>query len=173
VHSPEIGFDGTSELKVKLDRILVGCDFSPDSDLSFKYALSLTQQFGCELYLAHVLETTIYKDLLRPAKTSGKDQQHPLCSALNEKLKKMIPEEAHSCCSPKTTLLAGQPYDELTKYALTHDIDLIVLGVQGHSLMETMFLGSTADRVLRQAPCPVLSIRPTCSSPWDRFDVVN
>jgi nucleotide-binding universal stress UspA family protein len=173
VHSPEPGFDGTSEQKVKLDRILVGCDFSPDSDLSFQYALSLAQQFGCELHLAHVLETTVYRDLLKPPKTSRKDQQHPLCKELDEKLTEMVPEEAHSCCSPNTTLLAGQPYDELTKYALTHDIDLIVLGVRGHGLMETMFLGSTTDRVLRQAPCPVLSIRPTCPSPWDRSGVMN
>ena len=64
-------------------------------------------------------------------------------------------------CTPKTILLAGHPHEELTKYAVVNEIDLIVLGVRGHSLVETMFVGSTTDRVVREAPCPVLSVRPT------------
>ena len=43
--------------------------------------------------------------------------------------------------TPKTILLAGQPHEELTKYAVVHDIDLIVLGVRGHGLVETLFVG--------------------------------
>ena len=165
VHSPEHGFVSSDDQQIKLDRILVGCDFSPDSDLSFQYALGLAQEFSCELHLTHVLETTIYKNLLKSAKKSVEDQQYAICGELKDKLTKMVPEESHSCCSPSTTLLAGQPFEELTKYAITNNIDLIVLGVRGHSLMETLLLGSTTDRVVRQAPCPVLSVRPACSSP--------
>lgn len=160
VRSPEHDFVSPGSQKVKLDRILVGCDFSPDSNLSFQYALALARQFQCELHLAHVIESTMYKHILKSGPESGQDQ-HALCKELDEKLKDMIPGEAHACCAPRTELLAGQPYEELTKYAVTHNIDLIVLGVRGHSLMETLFLGSTTDRVVRQAPCPVLSVRPT------------
>ena len=56
--------------------------------------------------------------------------------------------------------MAGQPHEELTKYAVVHDVDLIVLGVRGHSLVETLFVGSTTGRVVREAHCPVLSLRP-------------
>ena len=66
--------------------------------------------------------------------------------------------------APKTTFLAGQPQEELVKYAVVNKIDLIVLGVRGHSLMEKLFVGSTTDLVARQAPCPVLSVRPTVPS---------
>ena len=72
----------------------------------------------------------------------------------------MVPEEARTWCNPVTALLAGQPHEELIKYAVVNDIDLIVLGVRGHSLVETLFVGSTTDRVLRRAPCPVLSVQP-------------
>jgi nucleotide-binding universal stress UspA family protein len=166
VRSPEHDFVSPGSQKVKLDRILVGCDFSPDSNLSFQYALALARQFQCELHLAHVIESTIYKHILKSGPERGQDQ-HALFKELDEKLKNMIPGEAHACCAPRTELLAGQPYEELTKYAVTHNIDLIVLGVRGHSLMETLFLGSTTDRVVRQAPCPVLSVRPTGSHPQE------
>jgi nucleotide-binding universal stress UspA family protein len=49
---------------------------------------------------------------------------------------------------------------ELTKYAALNDIDIIVLGVRGHGLAETLLVGSTTDRVVRKASCPVLSVRP-------------
>jgi len=65
---------------------------------------------------------------------------------------------------PQTTLLAGQPQEELMKYAVVNKIDLIVLGVRGHSLIEKWFVGSTTDLVARQAPCPVLSVQPTVQS---------
>ena len=164
VRGPEHDFVRSGSQRVKLDRILVGCDFSPDSNLSFQYALALALEFQCELHLAHVIESTMYRHILKSGPEKGQDQ-HALCKELDEKLKNMIPGEAHACCAPRTELLAGQPYEELTKYAVTHNIDLIVLGVRGHSLMETLLLGSTTDRVVRQAPCPVLSVRPTGSAP--------
>lgn len=72
----------------------------------------------------------------------------------------MVPEDARDWCKPKVTLLGGQPHEELTKYAVVNNLDLIVLGVRGQSLVEKLFVGSTTDRVIRRAPCPVLSVRP-------------
>jgi nucleotide-binding universal stress UspA family protein len=71
----------------------------------------------------------------------------------------MVPEEARAWCTPVPTLLAGAPHEELTKYAVVNDIDLIILGVRGHGLVETVLVGSTTDRVIRRAPCPVLSVQ--------------
>jgi nucleotide-binding universal stress UspA family protein len=48
----------------------------------------------------------------------------------------------------------------LTRYADNNDMDLMVVGVRGHGLVETLFVGSTTDRVARRSPCPVLSVRP-------------
>ena len=146
-------------------RILVGCDFSSDSALALQYGLSLAQEFQSEVHLAHVIEPAVYKDLLKPAIEEKEEFQKDLRKKLREKLTGMVPEEAQNWCTPKITLLAGHPHEELTKYAVVQDIDLIVLGVRGHSLVETLFVGSTTDRVVRQAPCPVLSVRATTRSP--------
>jgi nucleotide-binding universal stress UspA family protein len=86
-----------------------------------------------------------------------------LASDLKEKLSNMVPEEARTWCKPVINLLAGQPHEEITKYALVNSVDLIVLGVRGHTLVETLFVGSTTDRVMRRAHCPVLSVQPAIS----------
>ncbi len=146
--------------EMKLKSILVGCDFSADSDLAVQYGLSLAQEFQTELHLAHVLEPSVYKDMLSHSSAKADPDRKGLQEELTRKLNEMVSEEAKQWCEPQTVLLAGQPSDELTKYALVNKVDLIVLGVRGHSVMETLLVGSTTDRVVRQAPCPVLSVRP-------------
>jgi len=159
VRSPERGFVTPATQAVQLKKILVGCDFSPDSSLAFEYGLSLAQEFQADLHLAHVVEPPLYDDLIKPSETREPFRQR-LQKTVQEKLTAMVPEEARTWCNPVTALLAGQPHEELIKYAVVNDLDLIVLGVRGHSLVETLFVGSTTDRVLRKAPCPVLSVQP-------------
>ena len=146
--------------KISFKRILIGCDFSPDSDLAWEYGLSLAQEFEAELHLAHVLEDKLYRNLLEKDFMSGKISDDVRDQAMG-RLQELIPEEAGLWCSPVTTLLAGQPYEELTKYAVLKRMDLIVLGVRGHSLTEALLVGSTTDRVIRMAACPVLSVSPS------------
>jgi len=160
VRSPEQDLESFLKKEPRLQRILVGCDFSPDSDLAFRYGLSFAQEFQSELHLVHVIEPPAYKNLLKSAAEAGEQVREDLRQPLNERLAAMVPKEAMNWCAPKTTLLAGEPHEELIKYAAIHDIDLIVLGVRGHSLVETLFVGSTTDRVVRQATCPVLAVRP-------------
>jgi len=138
----------------------VGCDFSAHSDLAFQYGLSLAQEFQSDLYLAHVIEPPVYQDLVKSRSGVREEEQQDLRNQLEEKLANMVPEEARSWCTPITVLLAGQPHEELTKYVVVHDIDLIVLGVRGQNLAETLFVGSTTDRVIRNATRPVLSVLP-------------
>ncbi len=160
VRSPGADSQGPAEQGIRYRRILVGCDFSSDSALAFEYGLSLAQEFQAEFHLAHVIEPAVYRDLLKSTTESAEMDQKDLRDQLNEKLIQMVPEEAHACCSVKTVLLAGQPHEELTKYALVQDVDLIVLGVRGRSLVEGLFVGSTTARAVREAPCPILSVRP-------------
>ena len=158
VRSPERGFVTPANQAIQLKKILVGCDFSPDSGLAFEYGLSLAQEFQADLHLAHVVEPPLYDDLINPSE-SGETFRQRLQKTVQEKLSTLVPEEALTWCNPVTALLAGQPHEELIKYAVVNDIDLIVLGVRGHSLVESLFVGSTTDRVLRRAPCPVLSVQ--------------
>lgn len=141
-------------------KILVGCDFSPYSDLAFQYALSLAQEFESEVHLVHVVETPAYKGMMKFSVGQGEDFERALHTQIKEKLSNMIPKECVAWCEPKMILLTGHPYEEIIKHSLLNHVDLIVLGIRGRNLIEALFTGSTTDRVLRQSPCPVLSVCP-------------
>ena len=158
VNSPEHKFVSAADQAIKLEKILVGCDFSPDSGQAFKHALSLAQEFQAELHLAHVIEPPTQPGLHKEDKPVLEEMQQNYQDLLIGKLKEMVPAEARNWCTPQTGLLEGQPYEEIVTYAESKDIDMIVLGVRGHGLVKTLFLGSTTDRVVRRSPCPVLSV---------------
>ncbi|MBU8911813.1 MAG: universal stress protein [Desulfobacterales bacterium] len=148
LHARENYLVSPVEKSIKLNRILVGCDFSQDSKLAFDYALSLAQEFQTQLYLAHVIRPN--EDL---------KEKSNLSSRLEEQLACMVPEESRNWCTPVTIQLEGQPYKELIDFAEQKEVDMIVLGVHGHSLLEQFIVGSTTDRVISQASCPVLVVR--------------
>ncbi len=141
------------------ERILVGCDFSPDSRRALETAFSLAQEFEAELHLVHVIEPFAYRDMLLPESTSNTLKER-ITPEMHQRLKEIAPEEAETWCSVQTACLSGRPHDELIRYGRRRRMDLIVLGVRGRSLMESLMLGSTTDRVIRQADCPVLSVCP-------------
>ena len=158
VRSPERGFVMPADQAITFKRILVGCDFSQNSSLAFQYGLSLAQEFQADLHLVHVVQPPLYDYLKKPGEPK-QDLQRDLGARIKSRLADMVPEEAQTWCKPVTVVLAGQPHEEITKYAMVNDIDLIVLGVRGHSLVESLFVGSTTDRVMRRATCPVLSVQ--------------
>jgi nucleotide-binding universal stress UspA family protein len=158
VRSHEHAFVNQPKQEIKLQKILVGCDFSPDSGQAFAYGLSLAQEFMAELHLAHVIEPPAQPNLIKEEALVPGEIQEEYHDLLIQKLKDMVPDEAANWCTPQTSIMEGQPHDELVKYAHTRDIDMIVLGVRGHGLVKTLFLGSTTDRVIRNSPCPVLSV---------------
>ena len=118
----------------------------------------MAQEFQSELHLVHVVEPTGYKDLFKmPAEPREKFKQD-LYDMIKERLKTMVPEDALNWLTLHTRLLVGKPYAEIIRYTEINDIDLIVLGIRGHGMVEDLLVGSTTDRVIRHAPCPVLSI---------------
>ena len=158
VHSPDKEFISTDDHEVNINRILVGCDFSPDSSLAFEYGLSLAQEFESELHLAHVIESAAYQELQKTDTPVETEIQQEIHGRLIQKLQDMVPEEARNWCKPQTSLIEGRSYEELIKYAEQHDIGMIVLGARGLGLVKSLLLGSTTDRVIRRAPCPILSV---------------
>lgn len=141
-------------------KILIGCDFSVDSGLAFQYGLSLAQEFEAQLHLAHVIEPPVYQDIITSSDVSEESYRAGIAPQLRRKLTQLVPEEARNWCDPITVLLEGKSDEEISRYAELNDIDLIVLGVRGRGLVEHLLVGSTTDRVARQAPCPVLAVRP-------------
>jgi len=160
VRSPDRGFVTPADQAITLKRILVGCDFSPNSSLALQYGLSLAQEFQADLHLVHVMQPP-HDDYLKKPGEAKPDLHRDLGAEIKSRLADIVPEEAQTWCKPVTVLLAGQPHEEITKYAMVNDIDLIVLGVRGYGLVESLFVGSTTDRVMRRASCPVLSVQPS------------
>jgi nucleotide-binding universal stress UspA family protein len=150
------------KLGLKINKILVGCDFSPYSELAFQYGLSLAQEFEAEVHMVHVVEAPIYKGMMQfsPQEKENESFENKLHARIKEKLSSMIPEDSKAWCEPKIILLEGHPHEELIKHADENQIDLIVLGIRGRTLIEALFTGSTTDRALRQSNCPVLSVCP-------------
>ena len=158
LRSPEHDFVKTPDQIIRLKKILVGCDFSPDSGQALNHALSLAQEFEAELHLVNVIEPPAQPNLLKSGPSAIGKIQEDYRNRLTQKLKEMVPEEARNWCAPQTNILEGQPDEALAKYAESNDVDMIVMGIRGHGLVKTLFLGSTTDRVVRRAPCPVLSV---------------
>ena len=144
--------------KFPFKRILVGCDFSPDSNLAFDNSLSMAQEFESELHMVHVVEPSGYKDLFKMPPEQGDKFKKDLYDMIKERLRTMVPDEAMNWLSLQTHLLVGKPHAEIIRYSEINDIDLIVLGIRGHGMVEDILVGSTTDRVIRRSPCPVLSV---------------
>lgn len=151
LHAEEDDGRPRADFEMNLEKILVGCDFSTDSTLAHEYSLSLAQEFQAELHLAHVIKPTDYKE--------NQYNIRELRNKLDSRLQAMVPDECRNWCTPKTALLDGEPYKELMNYAKENEIEMIILGIRGHTLWEKLLVGSTTDRVIRHAPCPVLAVR--------------
>ena len=160
VHGSDNAPPLTKDHEIKFGRILVGCDFSSDSNLALEYGLGLAQEYQADLYLVHVLEPPSYKDLPKSVHGAREEIGKSLHKKLKDQLEELVPEEAYNWCKPKTRLLSGVAQEELVKFANIQDIDLVIMGVRGHSLIESMFVGSTTERVMRKAGCAVMSVRP-------------
>jgi nucleotide-binding universal stress UspA family protein len=159
-HPREREWVGFSTGEIDLNRILVAHDFSSDAEVALNYALSLAQEYQTELHLLHVL-------------TKGEPEEPELAwlqkteSAYTNaarKLQNAIPKEAFLWCRILTEVRWGKAYEEVLAYAKEHEIDLICLGASGSDFALGALFGSSVDRILRQAPCPVLIARPVKQS---------
>lgn len=154
-HPNEFEWAGLSSDEVKIRRVLVATDFSNDSELALQYGLSFAQEHQAELHLMHALPVALSPALAGMPVGIESDFQRAA-----RQLQHTVPDEAHLWCKVVQTVRAGQPYREILAYAEEHDIDLICMGVHGAGFSMRALFGSNADRVLRQAPCPVLITRP-------------
>ena len=140
-------------------QILVGCDFSADSDRAVAFGFSLAQEFEAVIHLVHVVEPFVYRDAMLP-EAMKTEVFSDASSSARQRLEALVPEGARNWCQIEIACETGKPFQVLKSYAESRGIDLIVLGVRGHSLVETLLLGSTTDRVIRGVSCPVLSVCP-------------
>jgi nucleotide-binding universal stress UspA family protein len=140
-------------------RILVATDFSPAAEEAWKTARRLAQSLGAELVLLHVLvEGPLYSE--SPFTGARVREVYASARAWAEKqLEQWAAEAKASGLAVRVDLRSGVPHREIVK-AARNRTDLIVVGSRGLGGVERAMLGSVADRVIRLASCPVLSVRP-------------
>jgi len=157
MHSDERAWVSGSDAKIEIKRVLVAYDFSDYSELALNYGLSFAQEYQSELHLLHVLPPFSVGESEISWYPLGREGTYHKAA---HRLQKAVPAEAHLWCEIKHAVSEGQPYREILNYAEKNSIDLICLGAHGAGFGMRALFGSNVDRVLRQAPCPVLVSRP-------------
>ncbi|HEY7783421.1 MAG TPA: universal stress protein [Pyrinomonadaceae bacterium] len=145
---------------VHIKKVLVAYDFSNDSALALRYGLSIAQEYQSQLHLLHVMADG--KTTEAELSWTSQAQEGPYHEAAR-RLHESVPPEAHLWCQVTHLVREGRPYREIVSYAVEQGIDLICIGASGEGFRLGSVFGSNADRVLRQAPCPVLVVRPSAA----------
>jgi nucleotide-binding universal stress UspA family protein len=141
-------------------RILCGVDFSDASRRAVDYGLSLAQEAKAHVTLLHVVEWLPDESFSKYPQFDVDHYRRTLLTDARAKLEELVPEDARNWCDPDTRLVSGKPYQEILRIAADERSDLIVLGVHGRGPVDRMLFGSTTQAIVRQAACPVLTIRP-------------
>ncbi len=142
-----------------INKILVPIDFSDYSKSSLKYAVNYAKHFNAALILVYVIEPVIYPPDFSMGQiaipTTGLDMD----KRASEELQKLAEKEIPSNVNVKRIIKTGKPFVEIIETAVDEDVDLIIIATHGHSGVEHILFGSTAEKVVRKAPCPVLTLR--------------
>jgi len=139
-------------------KILVPVDFSPSSRKAYSVALKLALTFGGELLVVHVINTRDLEWLAEAVSLKGDALEKALHKRARLKLGSFLSgHPADVKCH--RIILHGSPFSEIIKTSRKEKIDLIVMGRYGGTgELDKIFFGSTAEKVVRMAPCAVLSI---------------
>lgn len=141
------------------DRILTAIDFSENSDYAFSYALTLAKQFQSELTIMHVINEPVDLRGFYVPHISFNQLEKEIEEGAVKMMEKFTHETLEGFTNYKTAIETGTPYEEIIKKADEINASLIVIGTHGRTGLDHMIFGSTAERVVRGATCPVLTIR--------------
>jgi nucleotide-binding universal stress UspA family protein len=144
---------------MNVKKILFSTDFSEGSDNALPYAADMAKHYGAKLYLLHVIQDI--------AEAAGWYVPHVSVDELYKDIEKNAAkemdrygiEELRGLKEIERRIVKGTPYKEILKFAGENKVDIIVIGTYGRKGLDRALFGSTAERVVRDAPCPVLSVR--------------
>lgn len=146
---------------IPIRHILCPTDFSDLSLHALGYARSFAERNNATLHCLHVVDDAYqYMVSMGPDSVPIGPPTEDLIGAAEEQMKRFVADHLSSVSLPVVSDVAtGRPFVEIIAYARNHEIDMIVIGTHGRSGLKHVLLGSVAEKVVRKAPCPVLSIR--------------
>jgi nucleotide-binding universal stress UspA family protein len=140
---------------IALKNILVPHDFSETSEAAMQYGVEFARTFGAKLHVVYVSDKARFA--MATEFPLGLDMS--LDDAIRERLVKIMTTSDQQELKPTFQLLSGAPDAEIVRYAKERAIDLIVMGTHGRGAVAHAVMGSVAEKVVRHAPCPVLTVR--------------
>lgn len=149
----------TGGAHLNLQKILVPIDFSDYSKKALNYAFRFAEQFGASLTLLYVVEPTVYPADFSFGQIGFPNVEDELRKKGEGELHAMIDDMIKGQVPATAVVKTGLPFVEVTTYAAENDIDLIIVATHGHTGVEHILFGSTAEKIIRKAPCPVLVVR--------------
>lgn len=133
-------------------RILVAHDLEVTSDDALEFARGLARTYGAELVLLHVMENTFMHAV-------AADPHEIIARTRQRLISRLTHDDLHLLRAKVEVEESSHPADTILDFAKNGGIDLVVMGTHGRRAMERLLMGSVAQRVVRSAPCPVLTVR--------------
>lgn len=145
---------------IEMKSILHPTDFSEPSKYALRYALALAREFKAKLYILHVIEevsSAMYFDMLQAPPLAQ------LMAGIEDQARKalddLVPADMKDKVEFEYLIRKGVPFLEIVRCAEQEKVGMIVVGTHGRTGLKHAIFGSVAEKVVRKAPCPVLSVR--------------
>jgi len=142
----------------KIRKILVPIDFSDDSKSALKLAVQFAKSFEAKIHLLHCYQDFV-GDLSAYDLAAPEDFYHELHRAAGSKLDALRNEFKSEGVPMSTEVCGSLPSEAICEAATKNHADLIIMGTRGVSGLKHVILGSVAERTVRSAPCPVLTVK--------------
>jgi len=147
---------------VELKTILVPTDFGELGEKALAYGKALARLFESSLHVVHVIEGPFGDSVPVEGYVAGLPEfSARLRKSARAQLARLLDQSERSELQAVEATLSGNASREIVRYAKEQDVDLIVMGTHGRGALAHLLLGSVAERVVRNAPCPVLTVRKT------------
>lgn len=144
---------------ISFKTILVPTDFSDASHAALRTAVEMAAGFHAKLILLHVYEHLVYYSDMPMGMTDIVGLEQSVRSSAEQSLKSLLETDVRNQCECETVLVQGKPFVEIIRIAKEKHADLIVMSTHGRGGIEHMLLGSVTEKVVRKAPCAVLTLR--------------
>lgn len=142
-----------------IKKILVPIDFSDYSKNALKYAAEFAKSMNAEITLIYVVEPMIYPADFSMGQIAIPSTEIDLHGRAEEELNNLAKNFVDKSIKVNALIRTGKPFVEINETASEMDADLIIIATHGHTGVEHLLFGSTAEKVVRKAPCPVLTLR--------------
>jgi nucleotide-binding universal stress UspA family protein len=145
---------------ILLNSVLVATDFGDTSKSALEYGRNLARAFGAKLHVLHVAARIVPMSAAEFDPTNVADLQADIVEEANRQLNRLLTDNERALLQTKAMVLAStSPAAAIVGYAKEAHVDIIIVGTHGRGGISHLLMGSVAEHVVRNAPCPVLVVR--------------